>query len=354
MNKGTTGSYAQLQMTFTAPAELYAAKNGNPNEQGDFLGNAGTKDDNISVTTGLGRIIQSMVVFAANDSVDVTMHDVIATLQTKGHGQSLSDGEWIPSDQSAEFKYANGAAGAGGYENVNGTTPPTTFTVDEGWSRLNITQRRNAEGLTPVVGNPIDFEIDGKMNAAFTGEVIVNLTNDPIGQLSINKTVEGTGADIHRQFTFTITLTFKEGMDVAETYPYQVVSDGDYIMPMLGELEVVQGENNHTMTLKLPHGQKAIVLDLPDDITYTVTESHAPGYQASYVVNAIPVQAGQPATGVIMQHQPSTVAVINTFVAVAGLPMTGGRGTAARIIGIGVLVLLLSGLVWRMANKRHV
>lgn len=91
-------------------------------------------------------------------------------------------------------------------------------------------------------------------------------TDDGKGSLSISKQVTGTGADVTKPFTFTVT--FSEG----NVFYYRI--NGGALQTFL---------NGNTITLK--HDETAEFADLPKGITYTVTEDDysADGYTAGVV-----------------------------------------------------------------------
>lgn len=65
---------------------------------------AGTADDGVSVQRGVGRLMRSMLQFAANDDIDATLHDVKAQLLIANGGKPGEEGttwtEW--QDENAD------------------------------------------------------------------------------------------------------------------------------------------------------------------------------------------------------------------------------------------------------------
>lgn len=175
--------------------------------------NAGTADDNVTVTTSLGTLLYSMKGFAANDRVDATLHDITVQPQDSTEQEyPVSDESWQNVGMLAHMQYENDndkvlnyAPTAGVANNGDGT-----YTADAGWSRLNIQQcmahnkdsvKTDLSALEQPVSN---------LNHLFTGDVTINVTNHKPVTLSgktalkVQKTV--TGASTDTDFSFALTL----------------------------------------------------------------------------------------------------------------------------------------------------
>lgn len=102
---------------------------------------AGTEDDGISVTRGVGRIVRSMIQFAVDDDINTTLHNITATLQL---GEKTGDG-WTWSGaagyDSVDLAYADDGDAVLDYELVEGAAASDKrFTVETGIPGLKITQ----------------------------------------------------------------------------------------------------------------------------------------------------------------------------------------------------------------------
>ena len=111
---------------------------------------------------------------------------------------------------------------------------------------------------------------------------VLTLTNSYAqGGLTVKKTVSGNASDENDVFTFTVTLTDKDGKAVSGTFDTHTFVDGKCSFTLKG-------------------GESENFADLPIGVTYTVTEAPALGY-----VQTAPTA---PATGVI-----STEAAVVSF-----------------------------------------
>ncbi|MBQ7139327.1 MAG: Cna B-type domain-containing protein, partial [Clostridia bacterium] len=120
------------------------------------------------------------------------------------------------------------------------------------------------------------------LSADSTEIPVLTLTNSYAqGGLTVKKTIGGNASDENDVFTFTVTLTDKDGKPVSGTFDTHTFVDGKYSFTLKG-------------------GESENFADLPIGVTYTVTEAPALGY-----VQTAPTE---PATGVI-----STEAAVVSF-----------------------------------------
>ena len=131
---------------------------------------------------------------------------------------------------------------------------------------------RMASSTSPA---PIPGE-EGKNSVAIT---VANERNT--GSLSVEKIVEGTGAQPEKVFTFTLQLTHNDGVQLKGKYPTTITTVNDK-----GESTTVAGEplsvgENGQATFTLKHGQTLTINGIPEGTAYTVTETvpTADGYQ---------------------------------------------------------------------------
>ncbi|EJW94361.1 hypothetical protein EVA_17532, partial [gut metagenome] len=113
---------------------------------------AGAKDDGVTVTAGVGTLIDSMDHFASNDGVEVTLHDIIAQLRVadlvKSNERpfSYSIGEWGKPEPSMVAKdlYLRYGDDTEAHDYVQAGSPKpqngVAFTADEGMIRANVRQ----------------------------------------------------------------------------------------------------------------------------------------------------------------------------------------------------------------------
>ena len=124
--------------------------------------------------------------------------------------------------------------------------------------------------------------------AAGIATTVTNTMN--VGDLSIAKTVTGSGAETEREFVFTLTLTNEDGVTVDNTYKTSE-----------GELAVTGGEA--TFTLK--GGETLTVYGIPEGTDYTVTEEDysANGYETTSTLDSGEIVAGQTAEAEFTNHR---------------------------------------------------
>ena len=104
-----------------------------------------------------------------------------------------------------------------------------------------------------------------------TDATVAYTNNRDLGNLSISKTVTGTGGDENREFEFTLTLTQNQyGANVNDAYKTTLTTttdEGTTTEP--GNLTVSGG----TTDFKLKHGQILRIEGLPVGTGYTVAET---------------------------------------------------------------------------------
>ena len=172
---------------------------------------AGTADDGVSVQRGVGRLMRSMLQFAANDDIDATLHDVKAQLLIANGGKPGEEGttwtEW--QDENADELHLR-------YDSADETlayVPADGFTeeylsTETGWSKLEIRQCMDHD---EDLGGAYKQELgDRDLANLFSGVVIVQVEDEKIDEenstLKVTKHVEGTGADTGQSFDFTVEL----------------------------------------------------------------------------------------------------------------------------------------------------
>lgn len=279
--------------------------------------NAGSDTDNISVETGIGSLVYSMRGFAAGDDVDSTLHDVVAQAQTTGFYEGSST-VWDNADaDKTHYQYDDQTDGLNYVRNESVTdNGDATFTANAGWSRLDLRQCMEHAGEVPI-GNKQELG-DQSLNALFTGDVTIHVTNSRIPtdatlsgaeNLQVTKNLVGTEWGTDWSFSFTIApygeateqaveddvvsmlnpteisigsdnvngdgvhqaafgnITFKE----AETYQF-VVTENDLAEGIEG---VTKDESQKIVTVEVTKGDNGLVATLvdeqSDDLTFTNT-----------------------------------------------------------------------------------
>lgn len=278
---------------------------------------AGDADDNVTVETGIGSLVYSMRGFAAGDDVDSTLHDVVAQAQTTGSYEGSSTVWGNAAADKTHYQYDDQTDGLNYVRNESVTdNGDATFTANAGWSRLDLRQCMEHAGEVPI-GNKQELG-DQSLNALFTGDVTIHVTNSRIPtdatlsgaeNLQVTKNLVGTEWGTDWSFSFTIApygkateqaveddvvsmpnpteisigsdningdgvhqaafgnITFKE----AGTYQF-VVTENDLAEGIEG---VTKDESQKIVTVEVTKGDNGLVATLvdeqSDDLTFTNT-----------------------------------------------------------------------------------
>lgn len=244
---------------------------------------AGSEDDGVSVQRGVGRLMRSMLQFAANDDIDATLHDVKAQLLTAQ--EEPSEAEWtewndsLSRDSELHLRY-DSADETLAYVPADGFTKEYLST-ETGWSKLEIRQcLAHADDL----GDAYKQDLGEKdLSNLFSGVVIVQVedkkTSEGTSALEVTKYVKGTGADTNQNFDFTVQLD----------------------KPLNGWYGDMFFENG-TAAFALSDDKTMTATGLPDGTGYTVTETDAEGYEVTYTNQS----------GTLKDDQTAEVIVTNT------------------------------------------
>lgn len=199
---------------------------------------AGDADDNVTVETGIGSLVYSMRGFAAGDDVDSTLHDVVAQTQTTGSYEGSSTVWGNAAADKTHYQYDDQTDGLNYVRNESATdNGDATFTADAGWSRLDLRQCMTHEGEDPIE-NKQNLG-DQSLNALFTGDVTIHVTNSRIPtdttlsgaeNLQVTKNLVGTEWGTDWTFSFTIA-PYDEATK-------QAVEDGIITMPDPAEISI--------------------------------------------------------------------------------------------------------------------
>ena len=308
------------------------------NDDGVFA-DAGEAGDGVTVMRGVGRVMRSMVQFAVADDIDVTLHNIVAQARTgevttTGEGDSaVTTITWEdPIDESAiHLQYAgsgseNGVLDYKTDENLSDDELQNVseyYTVDEGVPGLVVNQcaKHKVEGeaaWTPLVeddNTPIDI------TPLFTGVNVVRIANQRVSGLDVTKTVEGsTTVDSDAEFTFTVRFMNPVGEDGPATPLTQEQAEavGMYLITKdatgtFGQrVQPVEVADDGSVKVNIKAGETARFLNVPVDMTYTVTEEPLDGYVLSD-------QSTGSMTGTITYNDRGAVAVADvTNIKVAG------------------------------------
>ena len=228
---------------------------------------AGTADDGIAVSLGVGRLVGSMIQFAADDTVDTTLLNIRAALADNVQYDSASGGftyeapavDWDEVNNSVIHLNYNDAAQPTDISNYHPIDHSAdTLSTDTGWSRLLIRQCNNAKHHGSFGWAHYEDLGDTDLTGLFSGTVTVQVTNQRVGGLTVAKRLEGDHVEYDREWNFTVTLTDAQGRSAGLT--------GEY-----GGMTFADGVAEFTLT----DGKELTATGLPADLHYEVTETEA-------------------------------------------------------------------------------
>lgn len=291
----------------------------NDGEHPGVYADAGEADDGISVVRGVGRIVRSMIQFAVDDDIDLTLHNIVAAPMV---GDEV--GAWKETgEEPLHLKYADDGDAVLDYEPYE-EGGEQYIIVDEGIPYLSVKQCQEESHI----GTPreeLDELEDGEPDITnlYTGVTIVRITNAHSGDFELSKTVDPES--IEDKFTFE--LSFAQDIDglvkdgaidediagyIAKLLPgdYKYVISGSNGRPaeegtlIIGDVDGEQGgtepgegvgsatyvitnvvpesgnsvyfegasEGQGAYTVKLAHGEKLTIESLPIGTQITATE----------------------------------------------------------------------------------
>ena len=231
---------------------------------------AGTADDDVTVTLGVGKIVKSMVQFAVDDGIDASLHDITATLQTSdsypdGAVWQNAGGEMALSYDAEDLILEYGPATPEG---------ATVLSYESDWGRLNITQ---TDHDTTANGSSKQDLTNQSLNNLFSGTTLVTVGDklQAPGNVTITKHVEST-VESDKNDAYQVRLT---------------VVDGNFHggkITVSGSDQPLTFDENHEAILEIKDGE-TIHLDVPANVQLEVEEID-PGnaFDVTYAVDGHP------------------------------------------------------------------
>lgn len=246
---------------------------------------AGTEGDGVKVMAGVGKLAQTMVKYASEGDVNITLRDITAFAQSQPSGTFAIDG-WqdvaLPSTGDATVRRSinlhygmNAVVDYGLSDEDGGRNYEPFFVTDTGFARARVQQNLHEHDdpddpfySTAERDDLGDMDITGLFSLINT--VVVtdpDETRPATGELAISKTVDaGKGetlgeADYLRNYSFKVELRDARGDELAGSFRY-------YGRDRSGEVR--SGD-----VLPLHHGDEIRVLGLPAGTVATVTELEA-------------------------------------------------------------------------------
>ncbi|HIU04932.1 MAG TPA: DUF11 domain-containing protein [Candidatus Coprousia avicola] len=236
---------------------------------------AGTADDDISVTRGVGRVVGSLKQFATNDAIDTTLYNITATpaVATIENGQLVSTS---PTGEDAFHLIYNGAA-----EDVldyvaRDEGGNIALTVEQGIPYLQIAQCAEHKGSLAQDVN------DGDITNLFTGSTLVTFRNERRASLEVEKRLEKdealVGPSADAKYQMDVEFTFPDGIIVddltimANVFDADGTATGEAFEVGLNRTGLPWQEPTYSCGQAITAGQTVRFYGLPDGTEYTVTE----------------------------------------------------------------------------------
>lgn len=243
------------------------------NEDG-VLADAGTADNGVSVSLYAGTLVRSMAQYALSDGIDRTLTDVVATKLVSPSGPlDLKDTE-VTSRLTVDKEYYE-ESGILRYKALDQNEYDQSWVTDTGWSWFRMQQDYNGpsdgENSTSHKRNLGETDI----TPLFAGETTVIVQDQPVGSLTIGKTVAAEAGseppDPDQKFSFLFTLD-SEDVPLPDTLTLAGGSTVDGVDAPVDKAVTLTNANHYEDTVTLKHGQTFTISDLPVGTTCRVEE----------------------------------------------------------------------------------
>lgn len=233
------------------------------NEDG-VLADAGTKDNGVSVSLYAGTLVRSMAQYALSDGIDRTLTDVVATKLTCPSGQLNLNATKVTSQLTVDKDYYT-KSGILRYKALDQNEYDQSWVTNTGWSWFRMQQDYNGsdeENSTSHKRNLGETDI----TPLFAGETTVIVQDQPVGSLTIGKTVAAEAGseqpDPNQEFSFRFTLD-SEDAPLPDTLTLAGGSTVDGVDAPVDKAVTLTNANHYEGTVTLKHGQTFTISDLP-------------------------------------------------------------------------------------------
>lgn len=255
---------------------------------------AGTADDGVSVTRGIGRVVRSMIQFATDDDIDASLHDVVATPMT---GTRVGDWASIEGVDPLHLSYADDEDAVLDYEAFAGSEQ--RLKVETGIPYLKVQQcNETTAGENVHSTEPRQNLENTDLTNLFTGVTIVHIENERTASLEVTKELEKdaalVGPSATTSYQITFSFTFPDGTNVDELPLTAQVFDaeGDAVGEEFAFTVDQQGSwpfggTYYTRPQGLEAGQTIKLYGLPNGTTYTITETGQDGLPDGVTLKSI-------------------------------------------------------------------
>lgn len=278
---------------------------------------AGAADDAVTVLRGAGKIVRSMLQFAVPDAVSTTLTDITATLKKPADENDPTESTtWeTVSGQPSELNLSYHASDVPLEYGLSTGKGDPYFVVEEGWSRVEVTQNYNNGSLVdssfnvPNVGPKEDWSSED-LTDLFSRSTIVRVKNTvQTCDLTISKTVDNpVGNDEDQEFDIRVILEKGNWAELKTDYALSgKEADGKTKFTPKSE----SGTTAISDTVKLTSGNAVTIQDIPYGTVFTVVETEG-DYTASYQVTATEISPLNDGIGPYELQANTTVSITNT------------------------------------------
>lgn len=185
----------------------------------------------------------------------------------------------------------------------------------------------NSLGKTLTIPNTIKLSVNGKETTSNETSVITSAPS--VGNLAISKTVKNGTSNKAFAFTLTLNGTY-QGTDGKS-------HNANEFTGQHGQITFTNG----TANFNLSHGQKLTAEDIPDGLTYIITESND-GFDTYVTDKSGKTTQGNKVTGTITANETAEANFTNMPSPV--LPITGGPGITG-LITLSIILGLIGSLL---------
>ena len=172
---------------------------------GKLLTGDDAANDGITVQATMGKLAQTLVKYAINNTVDVTLRDITITKQTQADADKLNHSNWYSTSETFNLHFGLDSAALGSQYGLHEAGDPI-FEVSDGYVRAMPRQNlpKDAEHTTTAKLETLgSIELDSLFGLPNT----VVVANQPIPvSIEVSKAVEGEAGETDT-YAFGITLT---------------------------------------------------------------------------------------------------------------------------------------------------
>ena len=179
--------------------------------KGNMLTGDTAADDGIAVQASMGKLAQTLVQYAINNAVDVTLRDITITKQIQADADKLDHTDWTDTAETYNMHFGTDNATLGSQYGPHEDGAPI-FQVEDGYVRV-IPQQTQTGSLpkdkdhtaTAKLEELSGIDLDSLFGLPNT-VVVTDTHREYFGDLTIQKEIAGTaeGTD-EKEFHFTIT-----------------------------------------------------------------------------------------------------------------------------------------------------